>query len=163
MSGMATYWERVTGTKPLFGLHICGLALYVVAFFLPSGGSPYAHTVITSGPNSNVMAGWQCAWAIMWLSFAARSWSYASILIVLIAWVNPLVIFYTVLTLSDWLPRARPYLAIVIVCCLAASCLYLFHNAPVIVLVGYYVWVGGILVLLIPSLLRLKPQFQERD
>jgi hypothetical protein len=156
---MFSYWNGKRFEKALFPVQICGLALYVVAFFLPACGSPDARVMISSGPDTNVMFGWQCAWMVTLLSFAPRGWTFAHLLLVLTACVNPLVLIYMAFTLSDWLPRTRQCLAIAIVCCLTACCVFLFHEYPVVVLIGFYVWLAGILVLLSPSI----PLFRNRS
>ena len=153
---MFSYWNGKRFEKALFPVQICGLTLYIGAFFLPSCGSPDARVMISTGPDANVMLGWQCAWIVTLLSFAPRGWTFAHLLLALTACVNPLVLVYMVFSLSDWLPRTRRYLAIGVVCCLAACGVFLFHELPVVVLIGYYAWVAGILVLLVPSLFPLR-------
>jgi hypothetical protein len=146
-------------------VRIAGIVLFVVAFFLPAvrpGGTD-------TGPGSSPMVGWSCALiaaastgGIFHLEAAWQGKDAAgAICLILSGWVNPLVIFY--LAFSIW-PRfvlIRRVLAVAILVCFVATWVYLF-KAPMVPLIGHFLWVAGALMILAGEIVGLLPARNQK-
>ena len=129
-----------------------GILLFAVAFFLPAVRD--AHTVTGSG--AAPMTGWMCATVAGSASagilhlFApgGQAKETAGILcLILSGWVNPLVLLYLLFCIWRKFVRIRRVLAIAILICFAATAFFLF-KAPMIPLIGHFLWVAGALMIL---------------
>ena len=132
-------------------IRVVGILVFVAAFFLPAVRDPGS----VPGPGSRPLLGWSCA------LFAAAStgtilhWNTAqstkevvgSICLILSGWVNPLVFFYLTCSLWRRMVVIRRVFAVAIVLCYVATWVF-FAQAPMVRLVGHYLWVlGGLLIL----------------
>jgi hypothetical protein len=133
-------------------LRLAGTVLFVVAFFLPAVRD--AHS--TGGPGSPPMSGWMCATVAMSASagiphLASGTTQGKELLgilcLILSGWVNPLVLLYLFLCIWRKLVWIRRVLAAAILICFVASWVFLF-KAPMIPLIGHFLWVAGALMIL---------------
>ncbi len=133
-------------------VRLAGIVVFVVAFFLPAVRDP--HT--TSGPGSAPVSGWMCAL----VAGAASAGIFhinqpglggkdelGVICLILSGWVNPLVLLYLLFCIWRKFVRIRRVLAVAILICFAATWVFLF-KAPMIPLIGHFLWVAGALMIL---------------
>lgn len=140
-------------------VRLFGVALFAVAFFLPAVKSPGTE------PGAGTYNGWVCAVAsllatagIAHLPDALGSKDAVGILALMLSgWVNLLVLaFWAFCFWPRWV-RTRLGLAAAIAVCLAATWVFL-HKAPMIPLVGHFVWVAGIATILAAEFLSGKAE-----
>jgi hypothetical protein len=129
---------------------LAGIALFAAAFFLPAVRSP------GSGAGSRPMVGWMCAFVAASATGGIFRASASTIqgkdvpgivCLILSGWVNPLVVFYLFASIWPRLVAIRRVLAAAILVCIAATWIFLF-KAPMIPLIGHYLWVAGALIIL---------------
>ena len=132
-------------------VQIVGLAIFVAAFFLPSVRDPGS----VPGPGSRPLLGWSCALfaaastgtILHWNTTQSTKETVGSICLILSGWVNPLVFFYLTCSLWRRMVVIRRVFAVAIVLCYVATWVF-FAQAPMVPLVGHYLWVlGGLLIL----------------
>jgi hypothetical protein len=140
-------------------VRLAGIVLFVTAFFLPAVRSPGA------GPGSGPMSGWMCALAaasatggIFRVSAATMQGQDAIgiVSLILSGWVNPLVFFYLVASIWRRLVTIRRVLAVAILACIIATWVFLF-KAPMIPLVGHFLWVVGAFLILSGEIFGRNP------
>lgn len=102
------------------------------------------------------MDGWMCALVAasatggIFHASAARIQSkdmLGIVCLILSGWVNPLVLFYLVASIWRRLATIRCVLGAAVLVCLIATWVFLF-KAPMIPLVGHYLWAAGVLLIL---------------
>jgi hypothetical protein len=144
---------------------LAGMALFAAAFFLPAVRSP--GTSAGSGP----MIGWMCALVAASATGGIFRASAATIqgkevpgivCLILSGWVNPLVVFYLVASIWRRLITIRRVLAAAILVCIAATWIF-FFKAPMIPLIGHYLWVAGALMILAGEILRWAPAKENSE
>ncbi len=140
-------------------VRLVGIALFVVAFFLPSARDAGA------GPGSGPMIGWMCALvagsAIAGIFHLTSSGLQGKdvlgvICLILSGWVNPLMLLYLLFRIWRKFVRIRRVLAVAILVCFAATWVFFFKSA-MIPLIGHFVWVVGAMVILVGEVLRQAP------
>jgi hypothetical protein len=139
-------------------IRLIGFLMAAVAFALPAVKGPGG-----SGPYS----GWLCAVTaasatggmIKEGGLSPGSDSVGSLCLVLSGWVNPLVVIYLLFLISPRWVVARRVVAGAIVVCLIATWNFL-AIAPMVPLVGHFMWVGGIFLILGPEFVAL---FERRS
>jgi hypothetical protein len=148
-------------------LRAVGIAVFVVAFFLPAVRDP--HT--TSGPVSLPMSGWMCATVAISASagilhLASGTMQGKDILgmlcLILSGWVNPLVLLYLFFCIWRKLVRIRRVLAVAILVCFAATWVFLV-KAPMVPLIGHFLWVAGALMILFGGVAGLIPAGKTKE
>lgn len=137
---------------------LAGIFFWVLAFFLPAcntRGSYY----------DDPLYGWQCAKLTLRMmgpvSNEAIAHGWFRTLMILSGWANPLLMIYLAIGLQHRFEIARRYLALMITACLVASWLFLFLIAHMMVLIGHFLWVVGILLILFPEWPRLRQRTPE--
>jgi hypothetical protein len=139
-------------------VRLAGLAIFVAAFFLPAVRSP------GTGSGSGPMLGWMCALVAASATGGIFHASAATIqgkdvlgivCLILSGWVNPLVVLYLVFSIWSSLVRIHRALAAAILICLVATWVFLF-KAPMIPLVGHFLWVAGAFLILSGELVRRR-------
>jgi hypothetical protein len=137
-------------------LRIAGFVIFVLAFFLPA---------VTPGPGAGSQLGWVCAvFSLMSTGAAVQhpatlvsggeaTWKFA---LVFSGWVNPLLLIYLLLCIWSRLVSYRRTLAIGILFCLCSTWFFLTkqHFTP---LIGHCLWVAGIVLMLLPELIPVRP------
>ncbi len=139
-------------------IRLIGFLMAAVAFALPAVKGPGG-----SGPYS----GWLCAVTaasatggmIKEGGLSPGSDSVGSLCLVLSGWVNPQVVIYLLFLISPRWVVARRVVAGAIVLCLIATWNFL-AIAPMVPLVGHFLWVGGIFLILGPEFVAL---FERRS
>jgi hypothetical protein len=136
-------------------VRLVGFLMAAVAFALPAvkgaGG----------GPGSDPYSGWLCAvtaatatGGLLRSGLSPGNDAFGSLCLVLSGWVNPLVVIYLLFLFGARFAGARRVTAAAILVCLIATWIFL-AIAPMIPLVGHFLWVGGILLILVPELFTL--------
>jgi hypothetical protein len=135
-------------------IRLVGIAIFVTAFFLPSARSA------DSGPGSGPYIGWTCAVVAISASagishlFTPSAWqekeTLGALCLILSGWINPLVILYLLSSIWKKLVLIRRALAGAILVCIGATWIF-FAKAPMLPLIGHFLWVGGILIVLSPE------------
>jgi len=142
-------------------IRIAGFAIFALAFFLPAVAPPATE----SGPGSGPVRGWVCAGFSLIPSgalirhpvdaTASKHWDEYALL--LSGWVNPLVLIYLLFCIRPgWIWRRRAVGAAILIC-LGGAWAFLAHE-HLTLLVGHYLWVAGILMLLMPELMPVPHQ-----
>ncbi|MGD0631916.1 MAG: hypothetical protein ABR987_21495 [Terracidiphilus sp.] len=133
-------------------VRLVGIVVFVVAFFLPAVRD--AHT--PSGPGSLPMSGWMCATVAISASagilhLVSGTMQGKDLLgaccLILSGWVNPLVILYLFFCIWKKFVLIRRVLAVAILICVVATWVF-FVKAPMVPLIGHFVWVAGALMIL---------------
>jgi hypothetical protein len=142
-------------------VRLAGIVVFVVAFFLPAVRE--AHTA--GGPGSGPMIGWMCALSASLATAGIFHVAHSGlngkdvagmICLILSGWVNPLVLFYLVFCIWRKFVRIRRVLAVAILICLVATWIFLV-KAPMIPLIGHFMWVAGALMILSGEVAGLVP------
>jgi hypothetical protein len=134
-------------------IRLIGFLMAAVAFALPAVRSADA------GPGSGPYSGWLCAVTAAsatggLIRSGLGSDALGSLTLVLSGWVNPLVVMYLLFLLSARFVVARRVVAAAILVCLIATWIFL-AKAPMIPLIGHFLWVGGIFLILAPEFFML--------
>jgi hypothetical protein len=141
-------------------LQSLGLCIFIAAFYLP------AVRGAGTGPGNGPMTGWMCAMAalaatggVFHMSAAATEGKElpAIICLILSGWINPLMLMYLVFSIWRKFVRIRRVLAIAILICFAATWFF-FFKAPMIPLIGHFVWVAGALMILAAEVVGSIPK-----
>jgi hypothetical protein len=86
-----------------------------------------------------------------------------TICLVLSGWVNPLAVVYLLFTLGSRYLNVRRILAVSLLICLIATWIFL-AKAPMVPLVGHYLWVAGLLLIISPEVAAVfKPDRLETN
>jgi hypothetical protein len=145
-------------------LRILGLCAFLVSFFLPA--------VNTGDIKPHPVSGWLCAAMTLLFTAAIPGFLHVDsvsgllygIFGLLSGWVNPLILIYLFFAFRGTRPRLRRNLLGAILICLSATVGF-FVNVKIapggdtpgtLLLVGYYVWVAGIILMLGPDLANLE-------
>ena len=122
---------------------VLGFVIYVAAFFLPAcrdpGGSAFR--------NQDVYLGWFCAAVTVMNTFSRDVWTSKDFLSVLSGWINPLILIYLVLLIRPRFVWPRRIVAGAVVAFMFATWIY-FALAPLIPLIGHFMWIVGALMVL---------------
>jgi hypothetical protein len=141
-------------------VRLAGLVLFVAAFFLPAvrnGGD--------AGAGSGPIVGYVCA---MFAGAASASivhpvsaWQgkdmAGALCLMLSGWVNALVPIYLLFTFWSRLVVIRRVLAAAILICFAATWVF-FAKAPMVPLIGHFLWVAGALLILAGEIVPRAPK-----
>ena len=87
------------------------------------------------------------------------SWMF---LVAVSAWINPLILIYLAFCLSRRFIAVRIALAAAILVCVVVNWIF-FAVAPFVPLIGYFLWLAGILTIVAPDLVRVIPQIISND
>jgi hypothetical protein len=146
-------------------VRLIGIVLFVGAFFLPAVRD--GHT--TTGPGSGPMSGWMCATVAISASAGilhAGTMQGKDILgmicLILSGWVNPLVVLYLFFCIWRKLVRIRRVLAVAILICFVATWVF-FVKAPMVPLIGHFVWVAGTLMILFGEVAGAVPTEKTKE
>ena len=132
---------------------ILGFCIYVVAFFLPA----CREVATPDGGAPDVFRGSFCAWVTLVNSFSREIWHSMDFLAVLSGWINPLLVLYLIFLLFPVLHWPRRIVAGLIVLFMAGTWVFFCHHS-LVPLVGHFLWIGGILLILIGELMgQCKP------
>lgn len=145
-------------------IKIAGVVLFAAAFFLPAVRS------VGTGPGSGPMVGWVCAFfagaATAGIFHLDAAWQgkdvVGSVCLILSGWVNPLVLLYLVFSISRRFVLLRRILAVAILVCFAATWAFL-AKAPMVPLVGHFLWVAGASMILAGEVTRRHPEKDNKQ
>jgi hypothetical protein len=84
------------------------------------------------------------------------------ICLILSGWVNPLVLLYLFFCIWRKFVRTRRVLAVAILICFVATWIF-FVKAPMVPLIGHFLWVAGGLMILAGEVGRLGPAQESRE
>jgi len=127
---------------------VLGYFVFLAAFFLPA-----CRQVSTPGAGDpDVYKGYFCAWVTLINSLNGQMWRSKDLLAILSGWINPLMLLYVAFVFSRKLRRARLVIAGVVALFLVGTWVY-FAQAPLVPLIGHFLWVGGILLIMAGDLL----------
>jgi len=136
-------------------IRLAGFLIAAVAFALPAVKGADA------GPGSGPYSGWLCAvtaasatGGLIRSGLNLGNDALGSLCLVLSGWVNPLVVMYLLFLLGARFVVVRRVVAAGILACLIATWVFLV-KAPMIPLVGHFLWVGGIFLMLAPEFFML--------
>ncbi len=142
-------------------VRLLGIVVFVTAFFLPAVRDGHA----SSGPGSAPIAGWTCAMVaisasagILHLVSGAMQGKelLGACCLILSGWVNPLVLLYLFFCIWRKFVRIRRVLAVAILICFVATWVF-FVKAPMVPLIGHFLWVAGALMILSGEVAGLFP------
>lgn len=132
-SGRNTALARALGV-----VRVLGYVIYLVAFFLPAIREP-GHTETYKGTF--------CAWVTLINTMNPEFLKSTNILAIFSGWINPLMIFYVGCLFSAKLGWLRRTIAAVVAAFIACTWVF-FYLAPMVPLVGHFLWIAGILMIL---------------
>ena len=124
-------------------VRVLGFFIFVAAFFVPAckdpGGAAFR--------NQDVYLGWFCAAVTVMNTFSRDVWTSKDFLSVLSGWINPLILIYLVLLIRPRFVWQRRIIAGAVIVFIFATWIY-FALAPLIPLVGHFMWIVGALMVL---------------
>jgi hypothetical protein len=124
-------------------IRLLGYFVFLVAFFLPA-----CRQVATPGGDPpDVYRGSFCAWITLINSFNRQIWASSGALAILSGWINPLMLLYVAFQFSSRLRKTRRVIAGLVAIFILCTWVY-FYLAPLVPLVGHYLWIAGILMIL---------------
>lgn len=130
-------------------LRFAGIVVFVAAFFLPAVKN--AGSDAGSGP----VIGWVCALmagaATAGIFHPDAAWhskdAVSSFCLILSGWVNPLIVIYLLFCLWRKFVLTRRILAAMVLVCFVATWIFI-AKAPMVPLIGHFLWVAGALMIL---------------
>ena len=140
-------------------IRLVGFAVFVGAFFLPSVRPPGSQT----GPGSGPVAGWVCAAFALAPSaiflhpatlFSGTS-ENKELSLLFSGWLNPLLLIYLLFCFFKSFVWTRRVLAAAVLLCMVSTWIFL-AAAQFVPLIGHYVWIAGILTILVPEAMPSK-------
>lgn len=135
-------------------IRVVGFLMYAFAFLLPSVRESVPPGALV--PPSQIYKGWFCAFVTLMNTFGQGVWESKDCLAVLSGWINPLILIYLVLQLGHHLVWQRRLVAALIVAFMFLTWTY-FVLAPLVPLVGHYLWIVGALMILSGELPGSRP------
>ena len=141
-------------------VRVAGLAVYILAFFLPAvrdrapAGAPDI--------SGNAYKGWFCAVVTLTNSFSRDVWTSNGFLAILSGWINPLILVYLILLLRQRLVWPRRIVASAVVAFMFDTWVY-FAVANMVPLIGHELWIVGALMILAGEIVRKKAPRAEID
>lgn len=135
-------------------LRFVGLGIFVLAFFLPAVAPPGEGSGAGSGPQP----GWVCAGftliptgaVIQHPSALFKGTESREYTLLFSGWVNPLVLIYLLFCIRRSWIWPRRIAAVAILICLGCAWVFL-ANEHFTAFIGHYLWVAGIVLMLIPE------------
>jgi len=132
-------------------IRLLGYFVFLAAFFLPA-----CRQVVTPGaepPDS--YRGSFCAWITLINSFNHEIWASSGALAILSGWINPLMLLYVAFQFSNRLRKTRRAIAGLVALFILCTWVY-FYLAPLVPLIGHFLWIAGILMILAGELVRSR-------
>lgn len=160
--GMIGFLSRRRATLIVQSL---GLCVFVASFYLP------AVRGAETGPGNGPLTGWMCAAVALAATGGVFHATAAAtegkdlpgiISLILSGWVNPLILMYLMFSIWRKFVRTRRVLAVAILICFAATW-YFFFKAPMVPLIGHFIWVAGALMILAAEVVGLVPRRIEEN
>ena len=135
---MSKSGSSTAAARALSVARVLGYFVFLAAFFLPAIREP-AHPETYKGAF--------CAWVTLINSFNPEFLKSKYLLAILSGWINPLMILYIGFLFSARLRAARRVIAAIIVGFILCTWVF-FYLAPMIPLIGHFLWIAGILMIL---------------
>jgi hypothetical protein len=123
---------------------VLGFCIYVAAFFLPA----VSEVATPGGDPPMVLRGSRCAWITVVNSLNPQIWHSKYSLAILSGWINPLMALYLLLLIFPVLIWPRRIVAVAMLAFLIGTWAF-FYIYPLVPLVGHFLWVAGILLILV--------------
>jgi len=139
--------EPSTAARALSIVRVIGYLVFIAAYFLPAVGEP--------GHNETYKGSF-CAWVTLINSFNAEFLKSKYILAIFSGWINPLMLLYIACQFSVKLRWVRRVLAGLIVVFILCTWVF-FYLAPMVPLIGHWMWIAGILMILAGELKSKAP------
>jgi|SRR5580698_1133114 hypothetical protein len=135
---MSTSEESTAMARVLGVARILGYFVYLGAFFLPAIREP---------GQTETYKGSFCAWVTLINTFNPEFLKSRNILAICSGWINPLMILYVGFLFSGRLRKARRLIASVVLVFMLCTWVF-FYVAPMVPLIGHFLWIAGILMIL---------------
>ena len=150
---MSQSTRSATVTRSILIARLVGFLVYVWAFFLPA-----CREVATPGGDvPEVLRGSRCAWITLVNTLNPEMWRSKDFLAVFSGWINPLLVLYLIFLLFPIFRWPRRIVAGVIVLFILGTWVF-FVLYPLVPLVGHFLWIAGILLILVGEVLgRSEP------
>jgi hypothetical protein len=131
---------------------IAGLALFIVAFFLPACHDTDSSSLVHAAR----LAGWQCAWLSIFMIFDSGALLSPLFFAFLGGCINPLIVIYVLLGLTRPFAITRKALACAVLLCMVSTWVFFVvgHFVP---LIGHVLWIAGALLILYPEFAAVLP------
>lgn len=129
---------------------IAGLALFIVAFFLPACHDTDHSSLV----GVTRLVGWQCAWLSVSMIFDSGTLFSSLSFAFLSGCINPLIVMYLLLNLTRRFAIMRRALAIAVLLCMVSTWVF-FVVAHFVPLIGHVFWIAGALLILYPEFAAL--------
>jgi len=131
-------------TRSVLIARLLGFCVYVWAFFLPA-----VREVATPGGDApEMLKGSRCALFTLINTLKPEMWHSKYFLAVLSGWINPLLVLYLIFLLFPVFRWPRRIVAAIIVAFMIGTWVF-FALYPLVPLVGHFLWIAGILMILV--------------
>jgi uncharacterized membrane protein YraQ (UPF0718 family) len=148
---MTTGTGNTAASRATKYIRLLGYFVFLAAFFLPA-----CRQVATPGADPpDSYRGSFCAWITLINSFNRETWASSGALAILSGWINPLMLAYVAFLFSSRLRTARRIIAGLVALFILCTWVY-FYLAPLVPLVGHYLWIAGILMILAGELVSAR-------
>jgi hypothetical protein len=129
---------------------IAGLALFIVAFFLPACRDTDSSSLVHAGR----LAGWQCAWLSISMIFDRAALFSPLFFAFLGGCINPLILIHLLLSFTKRFSKVKKGVAGAVLLCMVSTWVFFIvgHFVP---LIGHMLWIAGALLILYPELAAL--------
>ena len=131
-------------TRSILAARLIGFCIYVWAFFMPA----CMQAASSSEDTPSIYKGYICAGAMLINSLKSEFWHSKEFLAILSGWINPLMVLYLIFLLFPIFRWPRRIAAGLIVAFMIGTWVF-FALYPLVPLAGHFMWIGGILLILV--------------
>lgn len=130
---------------------LLGFCIYVWAFFLPA----VREVAQPGGDAPEVIKGSRCAWITVINTLNPEMWHGKDFMAILSGWINPLLVLYLIFLMFPIFRWPRRIAAAMILVFMVVTWVF-FALYPLVPLVGHFLWIAGILLILVGEIFDRK-------
>jgi hypothetical protein len=148
---MSQSTRSATVARSVLIARLLGFCIYVWAFFLPA----VREVAQPGGDAPEVIKGSRCAWITVINTLNPEMWHGKDFMAILSGWINPLLVLYLIFLMFPIFRWPRRIAAAMILVFMVVTWVF-FALYPLVPLVGHFLWIAGILLILVGEIFDRK-------